>query len=409
MIRFRKGLSSAALLAFLVAAALSIPWMVEAIFPGGGGPAAPAPPEEPLWEESGYSDWQRQRDWEANKRWEEDAPVLAWAPNAGAEGASEIYTSDDGRILPDGETASATPTDEQNLRPGAFIEYDRYWDSLELVRQIFTGGAYVFLSPRTRLTAAYRELRFKDTTGRINGRGGWLEAHHRLNEELLLNGSIGLDSYDGLHISWHGHALAGWTPRPDLYASLTVAKNDMWERLVNIQDKLAVTTLTPYIYYAFHPRAWVEGHWQVGWLNDDNVRQSLGGEMGYFLHRPSGFSISGGAEAYGFQDATAAYWSPSFYSFVFGRLRATRNYNDNPFRAWPENTPPWQERWGYVAEYLAGFSDDSLWDHFLRGGLGYQLTRRVRLRAEISHLSSNSRFDSHYTENRANALIDVGF
>jgi len=406
VIRLRR-VSAPFLLGALLLFSLSIPWMVEAIFPGNGGPSTRPPEEVPLWND-GQGPRATAADTAANRQWEADAPEVAWAPPLGSDADALGDSLYEDPAVP--ANRDRTPPDKFRLGPGVFVSYERSWDNLETARQIVTGGAYVYLSTHSRVTGAVRELRFwDDADGRLRGRGGWLEGFHRLNERWTIDESIGVDTYEGLHASLHGHARGAWLPTEDLYASFTAQWTDLWERLPAIEDKIRLFVLTPYLYYKFLRRAWVEGYVSRVFYSDDNRRHTWGAETGYFLVPDIGLSLSAGAESHSFRENKPLYWSPDYYALFYGRLRATRNYDENPFTPWPREALSRSDRLGYVAEYLIGVDDDRGVDHLVRGGLSWRAGRRVRLKAEMSHLESANRFDDNYAENRVEGRIDVGF
>ncbi|MBV9080972.1 MAG: hypothetical protein JO102_07655 [Elusimicrobia bacterium] len=400
----RKFGQGAVFLALLIAT-LCLPLLIEAIFPPGDNSGANLPPERPL--RSGGSLGASS----------EDARVkdnLAWlAGDAGSvldlEGeqtAEEAAAAQEAAAAAEA-LGSAEPA--LDLRPGALLGYTRSWDSLDIIREIYTAGAFFYIKSHTRIQGSLSRLRFKDDADKIYGDAYRLDGAHRLPAGWLLEEALERDEYDHFHGSWNGEARLSGALTPRLGVSIDGGRSDMWERLDNIRDRLHLWQANLGLFYQLMERWWASAFASGGWLSDHNNRAGYGGETGYVLMPRIGLTASVGGETTQFQNNQPTYWSPNFYGYIYGRLRLTRNFERAPFEPLPGKPMTRAERWGYLAEFTGGVNDEGHYEQSMRAGLDFRVTRSLRLRTEFYHLDSKGRFQTEYSENRLNAGAEVRF
>jgi len=401
----RRRVGQGVIFAALLFMTITIPLMIEAIFPGGrGGSSSDLPLELPVQSAPSSSASNERIRTSENVAWlrGDGGSIL----DAGAESAVESDEEEEAEAVELDQAVAGLPLD---LRPGVFAGYTRSWDNLEIRREQIALGAFVFLSSHTRLQASGARLFFRDDTDKISGNALRLDGAHRLPSGWLLEEGLERDDYDGLHDSWNGDARLSGPITSRLALTLEGGRSDMWERLNNIRDRLRLWQAGLGLYYQLLPRWWLAGYGNGGWLSDHNGRSSLGGEAGHVISPRLGFSASAGAEVTSFRDQEATYWSPSYYHYIYGRLRLTRNFERAPFERLPGNPMTRAERWGYLAEFTGGVNDDGRYEQGLRGGLRWRATRSLSFHAEFFHLDSNGRFDETYSENRLDTGVEVRF
>ncbi len=401
--RRRAGLAGIFLI--LLGMSMAIPMMIEAIFPPGSG-GYNISPEEPLAVNHRSSDGIEDARFRDNLNWIRGGDAGSALDSTGQ---GDVEEAEAALELEEEGTNDGSSRDNTDRRPGVFAGYTRSWDSLEIRREAFSGGAFVFISSHTRLQASGARLRFRDDNDRIYGEAWRIDGAHLLPKGWLLQEGLERDRYDGLHGDWNGDARLSGGIGSRLGITLDVAHRDMWERLVNVRDRLALWQAGIGLFYQLLPRWWIDGFATGAWLSDHNTRAGFGGEAGYTISKKIGLTASAGIETTSYADERPTYWSPAYYHLMFGRLRLTRNFERAPFEALPGRPMTAAERWGYLAEFTAGVNDEGRYEQSLRGGVKWRANRNVSLRGELYHLDSNGRFSQDYSENRLDTSVEVRF
>ena len=404
-----RRVSQAAVFVVLLAMSFSVPLMIQAIFPGGhGGDHATSPPEEPIVSARAASDSAETARTNQNYAWlrGDGGSVLDSGETAGAAPADEAVEA-----VVDVETGSteAETVSHLDVRPGVFLAYDRSSDSLDIRREQFTAGAFMFIGKRNRLMASGSRLRFRDDADRISGEAVRVDGAHLLRGNWVLQEGLEHDDYDHLHDHWNGDVRLSGALAPKVGIEVDGGRQDVWERLTNIHDKLSLWQFGASIFYELLPRWWLAVLGRTGWYSDHNAKLIGGGEAGYLISPRAGLSAAVGIETTAFKDQEVTYWSPSYYHYVYGRLRLTRDYERQPFEPVRPKPNGWSDRLGYLAEVTAGVNDDGRPEVSERAGLEVRPTSNLSLRGEFFHLDSNGRFDESYSENRISGRAELRF
>jgi hypothetical protein len=297
-----------------------------------------------------------------------------------------------------------------DLRPGVYVGYTRSSDSLEIRREQFAAGAFVYISSHTRLGLSGARQRFHDDVDKIYARAIRFDAAHRLARGWLLEEGVEHTTYDGLFDSWDGNVRVSGALSPRVGIAVEGSHRDVQERLINIRDKLGLWEAGVSLFFELFPRWWLAGIANGGWYSDHNARLLTGAETGYVVSPKAGLTLSVGAEATTFREQEITYWSPSYYHYVYGRIRLTRDYERAPFEPRRASPGGWRDRLGYLAEVTSGVNDDGNLESSGRAGLELRATDRLTFRAEGFHLDSEGRFDENsYSENRIDATAEVRF
>jgi hypothetical protein len=399
-----KRFGQAAVFIILLALSLSIPLMIEAIFPGGRSAKSATPPEEPVSNAAPATSAVEDARLRDNVAWlrGDGGSVLDAGDASLAEAAEEAATESEEPANAESENARL------DLRPGLWIGYTRSWDSLDIRREQFAAGAFVFISSHTRIDLSGARLRFRDDVDKIYGEAVRIDGAHRLGNEWLLEEGVEHDDYDHLHDSWNGNVRLSGALSPKVGIAVEGSRRDMWERLANIRNKLRLWEAGLSVFYQLLPRWWLSAMGTVGWYTDHNARLSPGAEIGYVLSPKAGLSLATGVEMSSFREQRDTYWSPNYYHYVYGRLRLSRDYERQPFEP-QRTTGGWRGRLGYLAEVTAGVNDEGHAEVSERAGLEVRPVDRLTLRAEFYHLDAEGRFDDTYAENRVDGRAEVRF
>ena len=400
-----RRVGQTAIFIILVAMSLTVPLMIQAIFPpGNAGRSAPPPPEEAIMTAHPVSSA------EENDRVHQN---LAWlqGDTGGVTGIGEAVGASEAAEAAEQAAAESGEVPRRfDRRPGIFLGYDRSWDSLSTHREQFIGGAFVYLNDRNRILASGARLRFRDDADKISGTAVRLEGAHRMGSDWLLQEGLEEDRYDHLHNDWNGDAKISGPIAPRVGIEVDGGHQDVWERLVNIHDRLSLWQAGVSLFFELVPRWWLAALGRVGWYSDHNEKLISGGEAGYVISPSKGLSAAAGVEATSFKDQHATYWSPSYYHYVYARLRLTRDYETTPFEPEPAKASSWRDRLGYLAEVTAGVNNRGFPEVSERAGVAVHATGALSLGAEYYHLDSSGRFDEGaYSENRVNATATVRF
>jgi hypothetical protein len=399
----RRRVSHAAIFVVLLLMSLSIPLMIQAIFPGGQRHDAPAPevpvtppqPAPPGVEASRTTE---------NYAWlsGDSGSVL----DAGDGAADEVAAAEEALET---DVADAEPELPLDLRPGVFAGYTRSWDSLDVRREQYSAGAFLYIASHTRLQASGARLFFRDDADKISGNAIRLDGAHRLPSNWLLEEAVERDDYDSLHHSWNGEMRLSGALLPRLGFMLEGSRSDVWERLANIRDRLRLWQVGISLFYELLPRWWLAVFGNSGWYSDHNKRLLTGGEVGYEIAPRIGLSAAVGVEATRFSEQKSTYWSPSSYHYAYGRVRLSRDYERAPFEPRRASALSWKDRLGYLAEVTAGVNDDGHAEVSERAGLAIHATDSLSFRGEYFHLDSEGRFDDSYSENRLDLKGELKF
>ncbi len=404
-----RRVSQAAVFVVLLAMSFSIPLMIQAIFPGGhGGDHASAPPEEQIVSAHAASASSETSRTNQNYAWMrgDGGSVLDGGDAAGAGADDEAVEA-----VVDVEVGSAEGERLSHLdvRPGVFLGYTRSWDNLEIRREQFAAGVFAYIGQRNRVQASGARLRFRDNTDRISGEAVRLDGAHLLPHAWVLQEGVEHDDYDHLHDHWNGDIRLSGAVAPKVGIEVDGGRQDVWERLTNIQDKLSLWSIGASIFYELLPRWWLAALGRAGWYSDHNAKLLAGGEAGYVVSPRMGLSVAAGIETTTFKDQEVTYWSPSYYHYVYGRIRLTKDYDHQPFAPVRPKANGWRDRLGYLAEVTAGVNDDGHPEISERAGLEVRPTGNLSLRGEFFHLDSAGRFEDSYSENRVNGVAEVRF
>lgn len=406
-------LSQPALFTSLIVMSCTVPWTLQAIFPPSSPGYGNVPPEEPAEAQAsdaaGDAEGLRRRQLAENYDWLGDKQTaMAYGKEYGEQGVDEAGAEESAveAQAQEEETPAAEAEAPLDLSPGVFAAYHQSWDTLKVVRQRSTLGAFAYAGgPKimTRVEGSYSELRFHDDASKIRGRSGAIDLAHQLGSRLLVEEGVAVNGYESFHTDLTGYLRGGLDLTRVLFLSITAAWEDMWERLPNIVDGLRVFSVSPYAYYQFLPRWWTSAYGSFAHYTDGNDRQSVDADLGYFLSPRVGLSLSGGVEATHFQFEEPTYWSPKSYTLMYGRLRLTKGFEDPPFIAQRPLPQYWNRRFGYLAEYTAGVTDRHDFEQSARAGLAWRATSRLSLRGEYYYLDSEGRFTNNYYEDRVDA------
>lgn len=385
----RQTVHRTGVLSLLFLMGLSVPWALQAVFPPvKARTETPLGEEKPILPKPEWTNPQEKVAWLTTRRAEDEAWLNGQERDSDQEG-----------VLDD--------------RPSVFASYDRYWDSFKLVQERWRVGTGLFLFPHTYVEASVHELLFHDPFQTVKGRGGALELAHQWTERLVLQESLEVHHYEGLHDSVNGSVQANVQATEKLFVNLGARWEDVWERIAAITNRVRLFTVGPYVYYEFLPGWWLAGEYLYGHYTAqntrDNSRQFVMGELGYFLWKKLGLSLSGGVESYHFDHEAPFYWSPDHYRLLYGRIRMERGFEEPLFAQRLEKRLTLWNRLGYLLEYRVGLSNTDDVEHLVRAGLSYHLTERWNVRVEASRLDSNGRFDSHYSENKVEGKITYKF
>lgn len=404
-----RRVSQAAVFVVLLAMSFSIPLMIEAIFPGGhGGDRVASPLEEEIVSARPASASAETGRTNQNYAWlRGDGGSVLDSGDAAGSGADEEAVE----AAVDLETGSAEQEriSRLDVRPGVFLGYTRSWDNLEIRREQFTAGAFAYIGRRNRVMLSGARLRFRDDTDKISGKAFRLDGAHLLPGNWVLQEGVEHDDYDGLHSHWNGDVRLSGPIAPRIGIEVDGGRQDVWERLSNIRDKLSLWHVGASIFYELLPRWWLAALGRAGWYSDHNAKLLAGGEAGFVVSPRAGLSVAAGVETTTFKEQEATYWSPSYYHYVYGRIRLTRDYDRQPFEPVRPKPNGWRDRLGYLAEVTAGVNDDGHPEVSERAGLEVRPTANLSLRGEFFHLDSAGRFEDSYSENRVSGVVELRF
>lgn len=385
---------------FLFALSVSLPHIIQAIFPGGSVPGftkSSIPPEEPAVITKGESPVYQKVQMQENLAWIQGQDNVQLLRPADFPPGEELEPGEEG--------FGAEERVSLDLSPSLILEYNRSWDSLGTKREREAAGAAVFLSTRTEFQALVHHLRFDDNVDEIQGNGGSLELSHRFDDWELTGGAL-VHSYNSLHTSVNAYMEAGKVVTSKMYVTVRAAWTDMWERLANIRDKLRLFDIASAVTYHFRQfwSLYVLGDY--GWYSDNNDRMIGVAEVTRQLPLLRGLSLGLGAEATTFLRQRPTYWTPSYYHLIYARLRWTNRPLPWPFPFTGAEDTEAPTLTGLV-EYIPGINNRGYFEQTATAGMRLRVTKRISLDGQFSYFDSDDRFDSHYDEKRVDGKVVI--